>query len=137
MTNVEPNTVKYYKSLINFKKKPKGFEEKIDMAKIEINNQAPEDEAKRWDTWNIRGPKNTRILARNKLRFFNTDLKVFKNHLKKTRELGKTFDHKLMKKINIYNIPKGVYPKIQNFSQYYKVDTEEYSDCWKVRISLF
>lgn len=138
MTKIDP-TMKYYKSLMNFNKR---VEEENDILKEKIklkklgHKEEKEEEEERWDTWNIRGPKNTRIIARNKLTFSNTDAKFFKKHIEKTKELAKNYEYKLRKKLNIYKIPKGVYPKFQHISQFYYINDEEYSDCWEV-ISYF
>lgn len=136
MTKVNP-TAKHYKTLISLNKKSteekqneeimaKNIEQKIEGKQHDLFG------GQRWDTWNIRGPKNTRIVARNKLRFSNTAKRFFKNHLKKTDELVSTYDWKLSKKLNIYKIPEGVYPNFQGYSEFYNVNLDEYSDCWDV-----
>lgn len=138
MTNVD-HRAKHYRTLMDLNKKSK--EEKLNEKTLEKNildNVEKEKQhdlfgEQRWDTWNIRGPKNTRIVARNKLRFSNTAKRFFKNHLKKSDELVKAYDWKLSKKLNIYKIPEGVYPNFQTFSEFYNVDLDEYSDCWQVR----
>jgi len=67
------------------------------------------------------------------MNFTNRTSKKFENHLKEGKEGFELYQWKSKRKLNIYKIPKGVYPQYQKFCEFYKVDPKEYEQNTKVK----